>query len=335
VDQLLHQSTMTKFGMRRGDDDKQIEKMTSVLASSICLNLLKHVAFYSHSKKVRDFSPAALLTAIADEHATNECYHKVGDTQLVAHLYEVIGVIQMAVRDCRCGLFALSKVASDERKVGDTNYVMRFVNLTFQEYLAGLFLIDQLQHALSKQMLQQKMVDLKLISESEGLLEDAWWRGVFLSMPGSMSQVLFEAITTNLLKDGSESNLELLADMLEDMNSGNIKPNIKHQMKTRYDNATSDKDLFEGLTHQSRNLQYLCLNQIMRFSDPVRAACLVAFQIDSANLTLSTLHDSPWYRRASAARALGLMGEVKTHSLILQVLINMYERVLAAGRVRR
>jgi len=346
VDQLLHQSTMAKFGMRRGDDDKQIEKMTTLLASQMCLDYLKQIAFYSHSMRIRDFSPA-LLTAVAEEHATNDCYHKT-DEEVIELLYEIISVLQTAVFEGRCGLFALSKVAVENEKYNDEenfNYVMRYIHLSFQEYLAGLFLIDQLQHAMARDlktaefsdqfpMLQKTMTDLRMYCNSDsftdGLLEDAWWRGVFLSMPGSMSQELFEAITSILLKNASESNLDLIYEMLAEMQgaSPTFKARIEQQIKNRYDKSTSDVDDFEGLTHHSRNLQYLCLNQNRRFSDPVRVAYLVAFQKDQKiaeiSIETSVIENLSWYQRASAARALGMLSEVKCHPAILKVLIHLW-----------
>ncbi|CAK9092772.1 APH domain-containing protein [Durusdinium trenchii] len=341
VAQLLHESSMAKFGMRRGIVDKEIERSTRILASETCYNYLKRLSFYAHSEHVRDFAPE-VLTYIAEQCHKDPVYGMQEDD--LEKLFEVISVLQVAVFEGRCALFAVSKVAVEQKLESSVSYVMRFVHLSFQEYLAGMFLVDQLRFAFNNGDLEKTAKLLfNLQPGAGGLLQEPWWQGVIMSMAGSMGHVEFYELCNVLLKvpDPTGGNVLVCSEMLNELGEdkaapADVRKKINKLMKQGFNDFAKEDRIVTSLMHPSQNLQHIALNEVRKLYDPVQAAYALAFGAgadiaalqqewsDEAVVPAHNLKRKPWYQKCAAALALGLLPEIKRDSVILRVILDLW-----------
>ena len=130
IAQLLHKSSLIKFGMRRAVVDKKIESITRTLASKTCYNFLAHLAWNLHSDRVRDVAPER-VTKLVHEHlfsigrpspeddATTHVPLASNSAPDAGTLFDTVATFQTAVAYARCPLFAVSNTVQVDGDDGE------------------------------------------------------------------------------------------------------------------------------------------------------------------------------------------------------------------------
>lgn len=302
IAQLLHKSSMIKFGMRRGVVDKKIERISMTLASDECYMFLAHLAWNLHTNRLRDVAPGT-LTKLVHEHlaSLNRPYPQTDTTASISSapsattLFRTVGTLQSAVASAHCPLFSVSTTVEAEADAGEAasmdplaegeaegdevgdktgkRCVIRFVHLSFQEYMAGKHILAKLEMA--KKISQSCFEETVLFYFSSSpkrpmdILTDHWWRAPLLSMAGCINDADLLVDLLRLImdvQDASHANLMMARAMIDQVVEPHLqktKEQLRHMLTTRILDRRHVKDVARTLFHPSHHLQRIAVSEVM------------------------------------------------------------------------
>ena len=304
VAQLLHKSSLVKFGNRRDATAQSVEEIMTVLAKPECENFLKSVAYQSQTKRLRDISSRALVTA-KESHVKDSVYFglfKASSRSKRPEDFEkaienVVTRLQEAVLGNLCGLFVTSDINDN------VNPTMRFVHHSFQEFLSAQYIVDHMDAT--------EMRAIELLSEDAKSLDfqrlhDSWWQQVVLGVGGSLNDATLPHFLSAIVAQDDDSGANIiLAYKLLDAAFRNFrvqqKTEVKERMKLKeaFSKHRKAESVISLLMHPSVHLRNLALLEVAHFSEAKVAMRKL--------LKLSNLRDKAWHVRYHALQSIAML----------------------------